>query len=385
MKLRVLIYFVAILSIVVSSFADIQSKRLLVAVEGDGYLELVDGYRVLHLKGTPEQMGHQHGVLLRNHIRENVDYVLDNGIGEDLEIAGVTIPKKLAGSMLTATFIEKIPPEYTREMQALAKASQVPEWKITAANFIPELFHCSGFALLKEATGTDKLYHGRVLDYAVHLRLQEHVVLIIAEPEGKIPFVNITYAGFIGSVTGMNVEQISIGEMGGGGVGLWNGVPMSFLMRMVLENAHSLDEAISVFNNNPRTCEYYYVIADARSNNAVGMRCTPWEVELIKPGHVHRLLPNPVENTVLMSAGDRYLNLSKIVKDNYGKFSEEKAVRLMDEPVAMKHNLHNVLMIPEDGILYVANAAADKTAAWKQKYYRFDIKELMAAQPSYDK
>ena len=26
-------------------------------------------------------------------------------------------------------------------------------------------------------------------------------MLTIAEPEGKIPFVNVTYAGFVGSVT----------------------------------------------------------------------------------------------------------------------------------------------------------------------------------------
>ena len=44
-------------------------------------------------------------------------------------------------------------------------------------------------------------------------------MLTVAEPEGKIPFVNVTYAGFIGSVTGMNAQQVSIGEMGGRGLG----------------------------------------------------------------------------------------------------------------------------------------------------------------------
>ena len=62
-------------------------------------------------------------------------------------------------------------------------------------------------------------------------------MLTVAEPEGKIPFVNVTYAGFVGSVTGMNAKKISIGEMGGKGLGHWDGVPMAFLVRMVLEEA----------------------------------------------------------------------------------------------------------------------------------------------------
>ena len=90
---------------------------------------------------------------------------------------------------------------------------------VIVANFIPELFHCSGFALSGSATKDGTLYHGRILDYGCDWRLQEHAVLTVAEPEGKIPFVNVTYAGFVGSVTGMNAERVSIGEMGGRGTG----------------------------------------------------------------------------------------------------------------------------------------------------------------------
>ncbi len=108
---------------------------------------------------------------------------------------------------------------------------------IIIANFIPELFHCSGFAISGSATKDGTLYHGRILDYGCDWRLQEHAVLTVAEPRGKIPFVNVTYAGFIGSVTGMNAERVSIGEMGGKGMGHWDGMPMAFLVRTVLEEA----------------------------------------------------------------------------------------------------------------------------------------------------
>ena len=36
---------------------------------GDGWLERIDGYPVLHVKGTPFEMGYQHGALLKESVR----------------------------------------------------------------------------------------------------------------------------------------------------------------------------------------------------------------------------------------------------------------------------------------------------------------------------
>ncbi|AQQ71047.1 putative choloylglycine hydrolase [Limihaloglobus sulfuriphilus] len=363
------------------SFVAAAVDRKLIAECGKGYLETVDGYPVLHLKGTPQEMGTQHGTLLKEHIRRNIQYLLHGREDIKLDFCGIKLTPMMIAAGINEIFSDKIPPDYIAEMKTLAKAADVPELEVFATNLIPELFHCSGFALLKDAGSTGRLYHGRVLDYGVDWKLQDHAVLIIAEPEGKIPFVNVSYAGFIGSVTGMNTEQISIGEMGGGGVGMWNGIPMSFLVRMVLEQAGSLEQAVSVFTDNPRTCEYYYVIADARADDAAGLWCLPEKVERVNPGSFHELLPEPVENTVLLSSGKRYANLARLVRENYGKFDEHAAIRLMDHPVAMKSNLHNALMIPQDGVIYVANADKDGSPAWQQKYYRFDMNELIENRP----
>jgi hypothetical protein len=102
--------------------------------------------------------------------------------------------------------------------------------EVEAANFLPELYHCGGFAVKDTATTDGTLYHGRILDYACDWHLQDHAVLIIEERTGSIPFANVTFAGFIGSVTGMNAQHISIGEMGGDGQGHWAGTPMAILM-----------------------------------------------------------------------------------------------------------------------------------------------------------
>ncbi|MEE9431640.1 MAG: hypothetical protein V3V16_11400, partial [Melioribacteraceae bacterium] len=180
----------------------------------------------------------------------------------------------------------------------------------------------------------------------------------------------------IGSVTGMNERQVSFGEMGGGGEGDWDGMPMAFLMRDGLERANTLDEAVNIFRTTPRTCEYYYVIADGKIPDARGLATSPVRFEVIKPNQFHKQLTEPIENSVLMSAGSRYTKLAERVKENYGKIDSEKAIRLMDRPVAMKSDLHNALFAPQTLELWVSNAGS-KTPASQEPYTHYNLGELL--------
>jgi hypothetical protein len=347
---------------------------------GTGYLERVDGHLVLHVKGTPYEMGYQHGAMLKDNIREMIHFLFDVKAKElKLDFLGMSMTPRQIIDAITKLQRPYMTPAHLEELQGVADGAGLPLADVVAANFIPEMFHCSGFALLGDMTADGQVLHGRVLDYAVDWRLQEHAVLMIGEPVGKIPFANVTYTGFIGSVTGMNAESVSLGEMGGEGRFLWQGTPMAFLMRRALEEARNLDEAIAIFRDNKRTCEYYYVFADGRNNRAVGVDGSALRFKLIPPGASDPRLPTPVSNTVLMSAGDRYkclCNLVDKVKKTGEKFSVEQAIRLMDAPVAMKSNLHNVLMQPASGKLWVAHASKDKQPAWKQKYHALDFAAL---------
>ncbi len=355
---------------------------------GDGFLEEVDGYKVLHVKGSPYEMGYQQGALLKDDIRELVRFLFDvkaREFGEELKvnIGGVDLKPDPKAIIATIARSQKafIPPWFFEELRGVADGSGVDFDEIVVANFIPELFHCSGFALAGKATKDGTLYHGRILDYGCDWRLQEHAVLTIAEPDGKIPFANVTYAGFIGSVTGINAERVSLGEMGGRGMGHWAGVPMAVLMRMALQEAHSLDEAVAVFRDHPRTCEYYYVIADGETGQAVGMEASWYGFGTIAMGEAHPRLPHAVSDAVLLSAGSRYEELVRRVKEGYGTFEAESARRLMDRPVAMSSNLHSVLFETASTRIWVANASKDGEPAASQPYHAFRLTELLTHRP----
>ncbi len=353
---------------------------------GAGFLEEVDGYKVLHIKGSPYEMGYQQGVLLKDDIHKLVRHLFDVKAKEfKVEIVpGLKInpnPK-----ILIATISENqkkyVPKRYYEELRGVADGSGANYNEVLVANFLPELFHCSGFALSGSATKDGTLYHGRILDYGCDWQLQEHAVLTIAEPDGKIPFANVTYAGFIGSVTGMNAKKVSIGEMGGKGIGHWDGVPMALLVRWALEEANTLEEAVAIFRDHPRTCEYYYVIADGKSGKGVGMEASWNKFFTVAMGEAHEKLPTAVKDAVVLSAGDRYKELARRVQAGHGTFDAESARHLMDRPVAMKSNLHSVLFESTTTKLWIANASKSGEPAANQPYHAFQLSDLLTHTPA---
>ncbi len=120
-------------------------------------------------------------------------------------------------------------------------------------------------------------------------------------------------------------KKVSIGEMGGRGLGHWEGVPMAFLLRWALEEAETLEKAVAVFRDNPRTCEYYYVIADGKTGKGVGMVGSWDRFETIAMGERHERLPVAVKDAVLLSADDRYKELARRVQAGHGTFDAESA------------------------------------------------------------
>lgn len=339
-----------------------------------GCLFYFKGRRVVLLSGSPEEIGQAHGKLLGPLIESTIDsYVHLVGAVETLR-SGHFFP----GEMTKALRILRphIPLRQKRELRALASALPgIPEREIWLANLLPEYFHCSGFALFGKATQGGVLLHGRVLDYMTAIGLQDAACLFVVQPEDGYAFANVGYAGFVGSVTGMNRAGLSLGEMGGGGRGKWNGVPMASLMRKALETCGSLDEVQALFRKGPRTCEYYYVFADAKGPAAVGVAATPEKIEFIQAGKGHPLLGKGIPDVVVLSAGGRLKALRARIKRGYGSFTPETALRLMDRPVAMQSNLHNALMVPGQGVLYVANASKTRPAA-ETSYVRFDLTAL---------
>jgi hypothetical protein len=347
--------------------------------DGRGRLEMQDGTRVLFLRGTPEQMGRQQGELLTKELHDVTDRILYGvGVGSSFAKGRWFFGEIEAAHKRLAPFISD---RTYREIDAMADAAGVHRQEGRLANFFPELFHCSGFALTGEATVGGRMYHGRILDYLKGVGLEQNAVVMVYQPDVGNAWVNCGYAGFVGSVTAMNARHISIGEMGGRGEGNWDGKPMAQLVREVMERASTLDEALEIMRKGPRTCEYYYVISDGNSKQAVGIAATPTTFEVVKLGEAHPRLPHAIKDTVLLSAGSRYETLVERVKAGYGKFDEVSARELMTRPVAMTSCIQAVLFAPDTLDFWVANADSQNVAS-HTRYTHYNLAELLRSEPA---
>ncbi len=328
--------------------------------EGNGSLEIRNGRRVLRLRGKPYDIGLQHGRLLAPNIKRLCERVI-YGVG-----FYYSIEKGQWFLDEAAKLVERqrpfIAPEYFDEMRGLADGARLPLAMVQVANIFPEFFHCSGAAVFGKATRGGTLLHARVLDYMTKAGLQDEAVTMAVEREGARRFVNVSYAGFIGSVTGMNEKQVAIGEMGGRGEGNWDGTPMAQLLRGALENCDTLEEALDYMRHRPRTCEYYYVISDGKSRTARGVAATPEKFQVLKPAEAVPLLPEPVEDAVLLSAGDNYKLLVKRVRELHGRIGPEEMQRIIARGVARGSNLHDAIFEPPTLTLWIANASRHRLA-----------------------
>lgn len=335
--------------------------------------------KILQLKGTPYEIGFQHGTLLKDEIALNIERFIDVKVKnqEALQV----IPAFLEALPLV---IEHIPPRFVEEMQGVAAGSEQPYKKILLLNLFPEMFHCSGITVKGNATKHGSLYHVRVLDYDMGKHIQNTAVLMIVEPENGIPFANVTYAGFIGSVTGMNSQKIALGEIGGKIYGPWNGMPMAFLLREILESASSLDDVKTILETTQRSCDYYYIFSDGKAEDSFAVYATAEELRYFNPGTsfttpATAFLPaisiEQPEESILLTAVENYPELLRRLHNIYGQITVSELQQLIKRPIAREGNLHNAIFSPATLEVWISHAGPHDEPACDQPYEYFNLAE----------
>ena len=340
---------------------------------GHGLLCKTEEKTILIVAGTPQQMGTAHGTLLRQKANKLVDRVLYLVGGVESLQSGTWFLDRMAE--IERRTLPHTPKRFVVECDALAEAAGVATRDGRYANLFPERFHCSGVAVRGKATKDGSVLHARVLDYMRDIRLQDAAAVVVFMPEGYNAWMSLGYAGFVGTVTAMNEKGLAIGEMGGGGVGDWDGVPMSYLLRDVMERASTVEEALDILRNSPRTCEYYYVISD-KSRAMAGVHADARQVTVLRPGQQHPELPLVPEETVMFSAGSRAEALSERLQQHYGRIDVATMIEIIKRPVAMDSNLHDAIFAPETLDMWFADAGRH-TVACDEPYTHCNLAELV--------
>jgi hypothetical protein len=380
----------------------------LVAEVEAAHLEEIDGVRVVYLSGTPFEIGRQHGTLLREEVRSSVGRVLGY-FRHYLKIPGLR-------SWLVSWWLDSawrqaapyIPPDDLEELRGLSEGSGVRLRELFRLHAIPDrTYACANFAAWGRATQGGRLIHLRNLDWNIDAGIQQFATVFVIRPTGKRAFVSVGWAGFVGVLTGINEAQLSVGQVGAETVeARFDGEPMTFLIRRVLEESGGIDEAAALVTNARRTVGVNYIIADARARRAIAIETTHRLARVFEaddPAEREIAYARPVADAVLRadtaidpsirarqiaSGGNpatpvlepptgsayekRYLGQASGIMAHYGALTAETAKEIA-RAVAPDSNIQSVIFAWPD--LWVANAQGTTPAA-QTIYHHLDLERL---------
>jgi len=384
-------------------------NRRLLAIYGKAYLESIGGLVVLHVNGSPYEMGYQNGFLLEAAHKAMIDHsiqkMIDDGYSYEYQVS------------CSQAMEPHIPQEYIQEMQGLADGAGVnyTDVLLMHTNVDMQMYGtgwtgCSGFAVFGNATIDGHLYHGRNLDWT--LPSQPVGLVTVHEPESGNAFVNVGLFGYIGVFSGMNKRGISLGtKLSNSSDKTLDGMPIRFLLRQVLQYSNSLTEAINIIHQTNRTAGWNVLLGDGSSLNACAVEISDNYCEVFWAGDPagdispHYSIEDAVRRTnhfvdIELAATQRspydprdgwdwswsrYEKLSEIILGNYSNIDSNLSIQFLQTyPVGgLLANLQSVVFDATDLELWVANANST-TPAYLREYIHLSCDDLFPTSVSWE-
>lgn len=246
----------------------------------------VRGVRVVHLAGTPVEIGAAHATLLYDRMAANEQVVWD-GFREVVPF-GPARALLFDIGLVRHRNVERGFPEARLHELAAQSAAFTPD---PYAHLLPTyqrmvmlhalydialgferspLLGCTAFGLGPEATGDGHVLFARAFDFEAADVFDRDKAVFVVREDGKIPFASVAWPGFVGVVTGVNAEGVGVAVHGArarepADVGL----PVAFSLRDVLATARDADEAIELLSAQQVMVSHLVFVADARGRFAV--------------------------------------------------------------------------------------------------------------------
>ncbi|RME84878.1 MAG: hypothetical protein D6785_05070 [Planctomycetota bacterium] len=244
------------------------------------------------------------------------------------------------------------------------------------------LVGCTSFAAWGKATQNGHLLLARNFDFNLLDTFDQNKVVTLFRPKKGYAFLSVGWAGMIGVVSGINEKKIAVtvnGAQSEDHKGI--GTPVSLLVRQVLQQASTLDEAVSIIQKAKVFVSDLYLIADGKIPRALVVEKTPsrssvWEVKgdyLVSANHfLSPTLKNDRRNLAYKKEGTsslRFQRMKHLVKKYYSSLTPQKAAEILRDrwleplqketflnPGALNSMIatHSVIMDVTEGILWVS-------------------------------
>lgn len=340
-----------------------------------------DKITVAVVSGTPYEMGNQLGTLLKEDI--------DSCLNDFISYAQKEAPEIYSDKNLDLAWEKNSPyidQRIIEEMKGMAKGSNIQLERIQKAHMIPVIstYSCSGVAVWGEAAKNGHTYQIRNLDFTMGAGLQDHPLIVIYKPEQGSPSVNVSFAGYLGSHTGMNASHIVFGEKGESPRSEFpyniKGTHFSFLFRSMMYDAKTLDDVLNTIRNTTLIKRYFLFFSDGNKETQGGAKVLVSSPDSVKytiwkdndPND--NLAPNILPNTIYYTMDNPVA--FDLLKKYHGSFDDQKMIELSRTVADEGGNLLDVVYDATTLELWAAYANGTEDAS-KQSYVHISMTDYL--------
>lgn len=332
-------------------------------------LDVVGRIPILHLYGTPKEMGAQYGTILRGPLQALIAYV--RAVMPEARLRRL--------QAFGAAHERTLPREVRGELRAIAAAADVPYLDLVTLNVLPGVM-CTGLAVSGEASKGGALIMGRNVDYFGFGLEQCGSLIVVYHPRQGVPVVAVSFIGMVGAYTGINGEGVAFGNML-----IFNardqsiapdGLPIQIAMRLAAHRSRSARAMSAILRSQKRMAPMNVMAADGKEAILLELGLGSSGVRLAGRGVLaasnHFRTPELRAREV---ACERYATLIATAEKNYGAFDVELMKKTLHAARIKGLNLQAAVFEPAAMKMHVS---VNQTPASKGPYTAFDVNKLCA-------
>eukprot|EP00054_Salpingoeca_dolichothecata_P014323 m.80699 g.80699 ORF g.80699 m.80699 type:complete len:434 (+) comp20935_c0_seq1:2228-3529(+) len=365
---------------------------------------------VLHVYGTPYEMGYAQGELMKTEI-EKLFVVFYDWIYAQIQPYIKWLPKDIQkiieeqGVKAALDFTIDLtkpymPQHFINETQGLADAMNVSFNDVMRFQVFPELIKasCTMFGAWGDALEDvpNTLVQLRALDWGLDNPLANFSTLTVYHPNAGDghEFATLGWSGFLGSVTAYS-QHMAVSEK------VWlkynetasrAGVPWNFLLRDIAQYDKTFDDSFNRMINSARTCSIFIGLGSTHANQFRVVEYSHEELYFFDDVNYPAYAAHPLmKNLVYVDKHTQPSNdpcLATELKNNYGKLDAKTTVENIISPFGTG-DLHAAVYEFGQNLMFVGIAGVpidNGTAvldgsiapAYSRPWFQFNMTQLFA-------
>lgn len=373
------------------------------------------GLYEMYVEGKPFERGVVYGKLAEELVQRQEDHFTEQ-IGKMIPSRTYQHFLKYLIGWFNRNMDKNVPEEYKEEIYGVSFSAS-PNYDFIGTNYqrmmnyhaAHDIGHalqnlalvgCTSFGTWNDASEDSSLIIGRNFDFYVGDKFAEDKIVAFYRPEKGHPFMMVTWGGFTGVVSGMNMQGLTVtinaakSEIPSG-----SATPVSLVAREILQYAGNIEEAYAIAQNRKMFVSESFLIGSAADNRAAIIEKTPDSIALYDPRGNGISCANHFQSQGLgaseanreqltgSASPYRYQRLQQLLERN-GKNSVAKTVAILrdqrglnDANIGMGNEKalnqliahHSIVFKPKEKIVWVS------TAPWQLgEFVAYDLNKIFA-------